>query len=117
MQQLIKVPTRGNRTLDVFIINYPFFWKPGSSVKGLVRPDHFAIIVHPSTPAKRSRKKVSSRDTREHCKIAMDLRLEGYDWSILGSLADLDESVELLSQKLWEMYNDFFPLITVKFSL
>ena len=45
-------------------------------------------------------KKVSFRDTREHCKIAMDLRLEGYDWSILSSLVDLDESVELLSQKL-----------------
>ena len=62
------------------------------------------------------RKKVSFRDTREHCKIAMDLRLEGYDWSILSSLADLDESVELLSQKLWEMYNDCFPLITVNLS-
>ncbi|PFX32709.1 hypothetical protein AWC38_SpisGene2368 [Stylophora pistillata] len=116
MQQLIKVPTRGNRTLDVFITNYPFFWKPGSSVKGLVRSDHFAIIVHPSTPAKPSRKKVSFRDTREHCKIAMNLRLEEYDWSVLSSLADLDESVELLSQKLWEMYDDSLPLITVKLS-
>lgn len=31
-------------------------------------------------------------------------------------MADLDESVELLSQKLWEMYKDCFPLITVKIS-
>ena len=116
MQQLVKVPTRANRTLDVFITNCPFLWKPGSSMKGLVRSDHLAIIVHPSTPEKPIRKKVSFRDTREHCKIAMDLRLEGYDWSILSSLADLDESVELLSQKLWEMYNDCFPLITVNLS-
>ena len=86
-------------------------------MKGLVRSDHLAIIVHPSTPEKPIRKKVSFRDTREHCKIAMDLRLEGYDWSILSSLADLDESVELLSQKLWEMYNDCFPLITQEFNL
>ena len=29
---------------------------------------------------------------------------------------DPDENVELLSQKLWEMYNDCFPLSTVKTS-
>ena len=81
MQQLNKVPTRTNRTLDDFITNCPFVWKPGSSMKGLVRSDHLAIILHPSAPVKPSRKKFSFRDTREHCKIAMDLRLEGYDWS------------------------------------
>ena len=116
MQQLVKVPTRAKRTLDVFITNCPFLWKLGSPVKGLVRSDHLAIIVHPSTPGKPIREKVSFRDSREHCKIAMDLRLEGYDWSILSYLADLDESGELLSQKLWEMYNDCFPLITVNLS-
>ena len=116
MQQLVKVPACANRTLDVFITNCPFLWKLGSPMKGLVRSDHLAIIVHPSTPGKPIRKKVSFGDTREHCKIVMDLRLEGYDWSILSSLADLDESVELLSQKLWEMYNDCFPLITVNLS-
>lgn len=46
----------------------------------------------------------------------MDLRLEGYDWSNLSSLDDPNESVELLSQKLLEMYNDCFPLIAVKTS-
>lgn len=44
----------------------------------------------------------------------MDSRLEGYDRSTLCSLGDPDESVQLLSEKLWEMYNDSFPLITVK---
>ena len=85
MQQLVKVPTRANRTLDVFITNSPFLWKLGSPMKGLVRSDHVAIIVHPSTPGKPIRKKVSFRDTREHFKIAMDLGLEGYDWSMLSS--------------------------------
>ena len=46
----------------------------------------------------------------------MDSRLEGYDRSTLCSLGDPDESVQLLSEKLWEMYNDSFPLITVKTS-
>ena len=86
-------------------------------MKGLVRSDHLAINVHPFVPVKPSRKKVSFRDTREHCKIAMDLRLEGYDWSTLSSLDDLDESVELLSRKLWEMYNECcFPLSVKTFS-
>ncbi|PFX22189.1 hypothetical protein AWC38_SpisGene13306 [Stylophora pistillata] len=37
-------------------------------------------------------------------------------WTVLNSLADPDESVELLSQKLWEMYNDCLPLITLELS-
>ena len=69
-----------------------------------------------STPARPSRKKASFRDTCKHCKIAMDLRLEGYDWNMLSPQTDLDESVVLLSLKLWEMYNDCSPLITVKLS-
>ena len=44
MQQLVKVPTRANRTLGVFITNYPFLWKPGSSMKGVVRSDHLASL-------------------------------------------------------------------------
>lgn len=43
-------------------------------------------------------------------------KASGYNWSTLSSLDDPNESVELLSQKLLEMYNDCFPLIAVKTS-
>ena len=55
--RLVKVPTRANRTLDVFIINCPFLWKPGFLMKRIVRSDHLAIIVHPSAPVKTQQEK------------------------------------------------------------
>lgn len=55
--RLVKVPTRANRTLDVFIINCPFLWKPGFLMKRIVRSDHLAIVVHPSTPVKTQQEK------------------------------------------------------------
>lgn len=55
--RLVKVPTRANRTLDVFIINCPFLWKPGFLMKRIVRSDHLAIIIHPSAPVKTQQEK------------------------------------------------------------
>lgn len=55
--RLVKVPTCANQTLDVFIINFPFLWKPGFLVKRIVRSDHLAIIVHPSAPVKTQQEK------------------------------------------------------------
>ena len=52
--RLVKVPTRANQTLDVFIINFPFLWKPGFLVKRIVRSDH---LVHPSAPVKTQQEK------------------------------------------------------------
>ena len=38
--QLVKVPTRGQKILDVFITNAPNYWKNVKVVKSLVRSDH-----------------------------------------------------------------------------
>ena len=43
--QLVTKPTRGKKTLDVFITNYPHLWKSPTIFKGLVRSDHMAIVV------------------------------------------------------------------------
>ncbi|EDO43665.1 predicted protein, partial [Nematostella vectensis] len=66
LHQMVKVPTRGERILDVFLTNYPFLWKHGSVNKGLVRSDHLVVTVPPLAPVKPSRKYVSLRDTRDH---------------------------------------------------
>ena len=116
LQQMVKASTRGQRTLDVFITNCPFLWKSAKVHKGLVRSDHLAVVVSPSIPAKPSRKHVSFRDTREHRKIDMDKKLDVHDWSIFDTLDDLTESAQLLNNTLWSMFNDSFPLITVKTS-
>lgn len=115
-KQLVKTSTRGQRILDVFITNCPFLWKSASVHQGLVRSDHLAVVVSPSISAKPNRKRVTVRDTREHCKIDMDRRLEFHDWSIFDTIDDPADCVQLLNGSLWSLFNDSFPLITVKVS-
>ena len=36
IQQIVKAPTRGQKTLDVFLTNCPLYWKTPSVFQGLV---------------------------------------------------------------------------------
>ena len=43
---MVKIPTRGDNILDVFITNIPHFWKKIKVAKSLVRSDHKMIIAY-----------------------------------------------------------------------
>ena len=116
LHQMVKVPTRRDKILDVFLTNCPLLWKPGKVHKGLVRSDHLAVTVLPSIPAKPQRKYVSFRDTRDHRKIAMETKLSVFDWNSINNLDNPEESVKLLNTSLWSMFNESFPLVRVRVS-
>ena len=116
LHQMVKVPTRRDKILDVFLTNCPLLWKPGKVHKGLVRSDHLAVIVQPSIPAKPQRKYVSFRDTRDHRKIAMETKLSAFDWNSINNLDNPEESAKLLYTSLWSMFNESFPLVRVRVS-
>ena len=116
LHQMVKVPTRRDKILDVFLTNCPLLWKPGKVHKGLVRSDHLAVTVLPSIPAKPQRKYVSFRDTRDHRKIAMETKLSAFDWNSINNLDNPEESVKLLNTSLWSMFNESFPLVRVRVS-
>ena len=75
LHQMAKVPTRGEKILDVFLTNAPLIWKAGKTHKGLVRSDHHVVTVSPLIPTKPQRKYVSFRDTRDHHKVNMESKL------------------------------------------
>ena len=116
LHQMVKVPTRQDKILDIFLTNCPLLWKPGKVHKGLVRSDHLAVTVLPSTPAKPQRKYVSFRATRDHCKIAMDTKLSAFDFTSINNLDNPEESAKLLNTSLWSMFNESFPLVRVRVS-
>ena len=116
IQQIVKAPTRGQKTLDVFLTNCPLYWKTPSEFQGLVRSDHLAVLVLPRITSKPIRKFVYSRDVREHRKIEMERKLADFDWSSVSTNADLCESVRLFNGTLMTMFNDCFPLKKVKVS-
>ena len=116
LHQMVKLPTRRDKILDVFQTNCPLLWKPGKVHKGLVRSDHLAVTVLPSIPAKPQRKYVSFRNTRDHRKIAMETKLSAFDWISINNLDNPEESMKLLNTSLWSMFNESFPLVRVRVS-
>ena len=60
LAQIVKIPTRGVRTLDVFLTNFPQLWTKVRAIKSLVRSDHLAVLVKPVQLGKSSR----TRDPR-----------------------------------------------------
>ena len=116
IQQIVKAPTRGQKTLDVFLTNCPLYWKTPSVFQGLVRSDHLAVLVLPRITSKPIRKFVYFRDVREHRKIEMERKLADFDWSSVSTNTDLCESVRLFNDTLMTMFNDCCPLKKVKVS-
>ena len=63
--QLVKVPTRGKKILDVFITNAPYDWKQVKVVKSLVRTDHDIVTTYPRDAIKAVRRNSYFRDARQ----------------------------------------------------
>ena len=87
-----------------------------STIKGLVRSDHLAVMVTPRIQAKPEREHVYFRDVRQYQKIDMENKLTFFDWSKVFSANDVEEAVLLLNQEISLMFNESFPRIKVKMS-
>ena len=115
LEQLVKRPTRGQNTLDVFLTNCPHIWKSPTTFISLVRPDHLAIILLPQALAKAEREHVHFRDVREYCKIEMEKRLKECNWTGLDNTNDVNKAVSTLTNVIGNMFDGCFPLIRVKY--
>ena len=79
LKQLVTKSTRDDKILDVFLTDSSHLWKTSVVFKSLVRSDHLSVKVSASQPARPERRYVSFRDVREHHKLALQHKLEGFD--------------------------------------
>ena len=115
--QLVKVPTRGQKILDVFITNAPNYWKNVKVVKSLVRSDHDMVITYPRDIVKAKRTNSYFRDVGDHRKLNMFRELESVDWDMITSNCDnLDEMIIKFYEIVWPKFDKCFPLIKVRTS-
>ena len=56
------------------------------------------------------------RNVREHRKINMEKCLQKCDWSSISNSNDVDKATTLLNDKIFSIFNEWFPLIKVKVS-
>ncbi len=116
LKQMVKSPKRGQHILDVFITNAPHLWAKVSIQKCLVRSDHSSVLVLPRVPCKAIRRTVEFRDVREHNKIAMARSLENCNWDEVTSIEDPVQKVQLLQDKLVNLFNTNFPCKRIRMS-
>jgi hypothetical protein len=116
LQQMVKSPTRGERILDVFLTNYPLLWRKPIVFNSLVRSDHRGVLIPPRITTKPVRKNVIFRDVREHRKVQMDRKLQDLEWDMFFDCQNPSENVQKLNDTLGNMFDECFPLISIKMS-
>lgn len=105
-RQLVKSFTRGQKILDVFLINCPHLWKQRFVFKSLVRSDHLSILVMRRIVVKPVRKTVSFRDVREHRKLCIDKKMAQLDWERFTISDYPSDNVRRLSDTLFLMFTE-----------
>ena len=115
-QQLLKSFTRGQKILDVFLTNCPHLWKQTSAFKSLMRSDHLSILVLPRIVGKLVRKTAFFQDVREHRKLCIDKKMQQFDWERFTISDDHSGNVRRLSEALFLMFNNCFPIIKERMS-
>ncbi len=115
--QLVKVPTRGQNILDVFITNAHYDWKQVKVVKSLVRTDHDMIITYPRDVIEAVRRNSYFREARQHDKMKMLSELQKVDWYTINTDGQtLDEMMLIFYETVWPIFKMCFPLIKVRTS-
>ena len=115
LAQIVKIPTR-DRTLDVFITNFPQLWSKVRAIKSLVRSDHLAVLVKPVQLGKSLRKTIEFRDCRDYNKLEM-FKIENcqLDSFIIDAKCP-NEMIDRFYEKVWPLFNECFPIIKVRTS-
>lgn len=109
LKQMVKSSTRGQRILEIFITNAPHLWTKISVQNCLVRSDHASVLVQPRIPCKAVRRTIKFHDVCEHNKIAMSRSLESCNWDDVISVVDPEQKVQLLQDKLVDLFKANFP--------
>ena len=115
----MRVPTRGNQTLDLILTNMPHVYN-----KHLVQTfppfglsDHLVVSLEPKPWSRHntgSRRSFTRRDTRASRKCELGRYFGCIDWSILDSVQDCESKLQLFQDLVKIGLDSIMPLKTVK---
>ena len=115
----MRVPTRGNQTLDLILSNMPHVYN-----KDLVQTFppfdlsvHLVVSLEPKPRSRHntgSRRCFTRRDTRASRKCELGRYFGSIDWSILDSVQDCESKLQLFQDLVKIGLDTIMPLKTVK---
>ena len=117
LKQLVKLPTRGQVTLDKILTNMAEFFSPAEIYPPFGLSDHNTVLVRPKEReiGQSSRKFVTVRDTRASNKAALGRYLSSIDWaSTINSKDNCTGKLDTLTDLIKIGLNHIMPEKVIK---
>ena len=115
MKQLVCFPTRGDRILDLVLTNLPQTYdKNGVEILptfGL--SDYNVVLLHPKVRSRQegsSGKVITKRYTQMSRKLELGRYLNSINWSIVDSLKNCEDKLELMTNLIINGLNHIIPI-------
>ena len=119
LKQEVKVPTRGDATLDLILTNRKIeLYQEPISLPKIGGGDHFPVLYIPKKyiPPKNIKKIIEIRKFLKSTIILFGAWITRVNWSWLNDIHDVNDKVKYFSSILWKMIDRYFPLVKVVIS-
>ena len=96
LKQLVKFPTRGNATLDLFLTNMGDHFATPEPYPRFGLSDHCTVFVRPKEriPNQKTRKSILIRDKRDSNKARLGRYFGNIDWSCVTHQPSCEEKLK-----------------------
>lgn len=114
LKQLVRVPTRGDSTLDLIITNMPQLYNKNQvqTFPPFGLSDHNVVLLPPTSRPPRdksSRRTITRRDTRPSRKLELGRYLSSIDWSVLDNNTNCNDKLRLFTDLLKTGFDAIMP--------
>ena len=110
LKQIVKVPTRGNSTLDLFLTNMSALCNPPVSLPPIGQSDHNSVLwSFNNGTTKYGCSKVKIRQGNNHNKRAFGNWLAGINWSNLFRANSCDHKLDIVHTVIKTALDYFSP--------
>ena len=119
LKQLVRVPTRGDSTLDLIITNMRQLYNKNQvqTFPPFGLSDHNVVLLPPTSRPSRdtsSRRTMTRRDTRPSRKLELGRFLNSIDWSVLNSSAECNNKLRLFSDLVKTGLDTIMPFKSIR---
>jgi hypothetical protein len=106
LKQLVKFPTRGERTLDLILTNLAKFYQNPEKKPPFGLSDHFTVTIFPNLrpSSSNTNKLIPVRKRNKSSFEAFGRFLSNMDWSLLNSLPTIEEQLNYFNDTLFFFY-------------
>ena len=118
LEQVVKVPTRKDNTLDLILTNIDNdLYKDPITLPSIGNSDHLCVVYMPKEFVKHetTKKKIMIRKFKDSAIREFGSWITNHDWSLLFRIKCVNEKVQYFSMITWLMIDKYFPVQKIRF--